>query len=242
MGHNGGSRKTGVFAMTTITIYEAKKRRHPTLDEYKRVAQLFDWAGRVHFTLYFHGENIRDGRSERVLKLLKDQEYLIAQVFGKVLIYSVRRRNRDGKHRGAEQIEHGLGHTIGLVRVRLADNQGIFSSGRNYKEYGFVPEWEVIYPTGKKLLFEFCTRDNFHRALKSKVERYQYFLAENDNTSVLFVLDVERSEIIDFINKIQPIGPMAFTDYTTFRNVPFGEQLKAPIYLWRDGQARPLRQ
>ena len=228
--------------MATITVYEAKKRRHPTLEEYKKVAQLFDWAGRVHFTLYFHGENIRDGRSERVLKLLKDQEYLIAQVYGKGLIYSIRRINRGGRHRGAEQVEHGLGHTIGLVRIRLADNQGVFSNGRNYKEYGFVPEWEVTYPTGKKLLFEFCTQDNFHRALKSKVERYERFLSDNDNTSVLFVLDVERQEIIDFLNKNQPTGPMAFADYTTFRNVPFGEQLKAPIYLWRDGQARPLRQ
>lgn len=228
--------------MASITLYEAQKRRHPTLDEYKKVAQLFDWAGRVHFTLYFHGKNIRDGRSERVLKLLKDQEYLIAQVYGKGLIYSVKRRNRDRRHRGLEQVEHGLGHTIGLVRIKLADNQGVFTNGRNYKEYGFIPEWEVTYPTGKKLLFEFCTLDNFHRALKSKVERYQRFLAENANTSVLFVLDVERQEIIDFLTKIQPTGPMAFAEYTTFRNIPFGEQLKAPIYLWRDGQARPLRQ
>ena len=66
---------------------------------------------------------------------------------------------------------------------------------------------------------------------------------------VIFVLDVKRSLVQGFIERLYPTGepfyfndgePFYFTDYDTFKSVPIGKQLSEPIYIWQDGKEYPL--
>jgi hypothetical protein len=55
---------------------------------------------------------------------------------------------------------------------------------------------------------------------------------------------VPREKVQKFVWEIIPIGlPVFFTDFETFKSVPIGEQLSAPIYIWgEDGKTYPLTQ
>lgn len=59
--------------MNYSIIYEAVKRRHPTIKEFLSLGGKFGSAYHWHYTLFFHGRLFRDGRTERVLlKLVRD--------------------------------------------------------------------------------------------------------------------------------------------------------------------------
>ena len=110
---------------------------------------------------------------------------------------------------------------------------------KSFRGGGVIPEWGLRYSSGKLLLFEFCTRNNFERygLVKSKMSRYKEIYPE---ALVLFVLDVERETVETFVGNITGEN-FFFTDYETFKNVPLGEALDAPIYLWEDGTSGSLR-
>ena len=91
-------------------------------------------------------------------------------------------------------------------------------------------------------LYEFTTRSNFYGRLHRKIKAYEKNLPKIEERFgrgfVLFVCDVKR----DYVMSFQPKPDWAvFTDYTTFKSVPIGDQLTAPVYIWCDGRELPLR-
>ena len=110
---------------------------------------------------------------------------------------------------------------------------------KSFRGGGVIPEWGVRFSNGKLLLFEFCTEDNFERygLVKGKMTRYKQIYPE---ALVLFVIDVEREKVEKFVST--GTGENFFlTDYETFKSIPIGQQLTAPIHIWEDGKTYPLR-
>src|SRR3989337_3520766 len=81
------------LCMEYSTLYEAKKRCNPTIREYLEAAQLFHWAKKEHYTVWFKGNLVRDGRTERVLKRLVDKGRLRSVGYGRCLVYCAKRLN-----------------------------------------------------------------------------------------------------------------------------------------------------
>ena len=124
----------------------------------------------------------------------------------------------------------------------------------------------IRYPNRKLLLFEFSTEDNFERTnlMKGKINAYQRHLEKIEEkfqakATVLFVIDMPRGTVESFVGSLKrevgsaggvppplyegdsfPLNPFFFTDYKTFLNVPFGQQMAAEIYFWHDGKEYSL--
>jgi hypothetical protein len=134
---------------------------------------------------------------------------------------------------------------------------------RFFTKFSGVPEWGIVYPDGKMLLLEFCTRSNFFYSglMRGKLSAYQRTLEKIEErfqakAIVVFVLDVPRPVVEGYVGSLHgaagsvadaplgggysPLTPFYFVDYETFLKVPIGEQLKAAIYYWHDGKSYPL--
>lgn len=207
-----------------------------TQRDFLKVAQVFNWATKKHFVVWFTGENReRHFRIETLLKRLSDNGRLRVANYGKKLVYiTPRRKNLDNY-----QILHGLGVTEGLVRLVVSDRSATIIPERKFKAKA-RPEFGLVYKDSM-LMYEFCTRDNAKRldVLRRKVNAYNSYLKEKQ--MVLFVMQLTRDEVKSVINRLKPAGPFMFTDLTTFMEVPYGEQLTAKIYLWEDGNEYQLR-
>jgi hypothetical protein len=216
------------------------KNRTTTISryDYLKTAQLFDWATKEHYVLWFMGEKKRHKRTEVMLPRLVNQEKLIAKRYGKKLVYIVPRKGR----KPHPNIEHGLGCTGGLVRIWRSRMDGVIIPEREFRGFGIVPEWGIGYHNGKMLLYEFCTAKNFFKSgnVQGKITRYNRYLPLIEQKFgregiVLFVIDVNRRIVDEFVTSRMPLGSQFFfTDYKTFRYENIGEQLTAPIYIWGD--------
>jgi hypothetical protein len=112
------------------------------------------------------------------------------------------------------------------------------------------------------LLFEFSTKSNFlfSGKMQGKLQAYEKNLEKIESkfkakAMVVFVLDIPKAMVERFVLAERlagsvadappegghPLAPVFFTDYETFKKVPIGEQLTAPIYFWNDGKQYPLR-
>jgi hypothetical protein len=173
-----------------------------------------------------------------MLPRLVDRGKLRRQKYGAKLVYIAPKFKKVPR---IENIEHGLGVTEGLVRFWRSDMTAEIIPSRFFRGMGNVPEWGMKFDDGL-LLYEFCTRSNVYARLKKKVETYPQSLYKIEekfgNAYVLFVCDVTREYVKNF--ELKPDWAM-FTDYETFKRVPIGEQLTAPIYFWCDGKERPFR-
>jgi hypothetical protein len=116
---------------------------------------------------------------------------------------------------------------------------------------GSVPEWGLRYPSGKMILFEYSTEDNFSRqyVMFGKLNAYKNHLETinrrfDSSGIVVFVCDVPKPKLETLIDRVRPTSlPIFFTDMDTFQSVPISQQLTAPIYLWgEDGKTYPLVQ
>jgi hypothetical protein len=200
-----------------------------TQQAFLKVSQVFNWATKNHYVMWFTGERLeRHRRIEVLLKRLSDSGRLRVAEYGHKLVYI------SPKHRRSIdnfQIIHGLGVTEGLVRLMLADRSGIIVPERKFKTKT-RPEFGIVWGE-KTLLYEYCTKDNAKRfdVLKRKLNGYSFL---KPNQSVLFVMNISREEVKETIKRLHPEGPFLFTDLTTFMSVPLGEQLTAKIYLWED--------
>lgn len=221
---------------------------YTTLKGYLRAAQIFEWATKEHYALYFTGSEKRHRRTERVLPKLVQQKKLISAKYGKRLVYSAPRQGRNKEH--LLFIEHGLGCTEGLIRFFWGKMNCEIIPERFFKGCGSVPEWGIRYSDGKMLLFEFSTSHDFHYSnkIRNKLAAYRKNLENINNkfsaeSIILFVFDVPREKVVRMVEKLQPLGThVFFTDYTTFKNVPIRKQFEAPIYIWgRDGKSYPLQ-
>ncbi len=211
-------------------------------DKYLEIAQLFHWATREHYIMWFTGRLDRHRRTEVMLPRLVKKGKLVAVRHGNRFVYSAPRRKNG-------LIDHGLGCTEGLVRIWRSRMDGTIIPERYFRGFGSVPEWGIWYPNGKLLLYEYSSKNNFEQAriVKTKVTKYQTNLPDltfnfvADEAVVLFVIDISRERVKNFIERIAPDGPFFFTDYESFKKVPIGEQLKAPIYFWgEDGKEYTL--
>jgi len=167
---------------------------------------------------------------------------------------------------GRNKIVHGLGCTECLVRFYRSKMDGEIIAERFFYGLGAVPEWGIRYPNGKLLLLEYCTENNFLHSnmMKGKINAYIRYLEKIEekfqaNAIVVFVMDVPRVKVKNFVGTLKrdvgsvadasalhegdrfPFNPFFFTDYRTFLDVPFGQQLAAPIYFWMDGKEYPLK-
>jgi hypothetical protein len=205
--------------------------------QYLKISQLFDWATARHYTLFLTGNETRIHSAESVLPHLVHKGYLKRTRYGHKFVYRVPRLCK-GVWDDEVQIEHGLGVTEGLVRFFRSDPTGLIIPSRKYRGKGIIPEWAIQYQ--RVLAYEFCTEDNARRltVIKSKLSRYQKLFPDY---SVLFVMDVQREKVEELVKRLDPDGMFYFTDYATFKEVSIGEQLTAPIYLWKDLDSYPLR-
>lgn len=219
-----------------------------TQKRYLEAAQLFHWATKDHYTLWFTGAlQKRDRRTEAILPRLVKNKKLIAVKDGKPLVYTVPRRVRNPEH--FLKVEHGLGVTEGLIRFWWANMTGEIIEERFFYGCGCVPEFGIRYPNKKILLFEFSTKSDCERSTKimNKLAAYKKYLYQiedkfNSEPLIVFVLDIPKEKISKLVDKVKPVDiPVFFTDYETFKNVPIRRQLSTPIYIWgEDGKTYPL--
>lgn len=216
---------------------------------YLKVAQGFHWATKEHFILWFTGRTERHRRTETILPRLVRKGKLTSYQYKKRLIYAVPRVNRK-RIKGKKyypKVEHGLGCTEGLVRFWLS-RKGEIIPERKFRGFEVVPEWGIKYGDDL-ILYEFCTEDNFYQSgnVQGKITRYKKHLRGIEQqfrgkVSVVFVIDVDRWTVQNFVDEKIPIGEQFFfSDYDTFLKSPYGEQLIDPIYIWGDnGWPYPL--
>lgn len=210
-------------------------------DQYINIGQFFHWATQDHYKLWFKGTTNRHPRTERILPRLVRKGKLVSRDFGKKLVYAVPRMKNT-------PVYHGLGVTETIVRIHHS-KPGVIIPERFFKGLGSVPDWGINYE-GKLLLVEFSTQDNFEdpRVIKTKLTRYEdnlekieaRFKAQPQTTVVLFVLDVSRERVKNFLLRNSPGEAYYFTDFGTFKEAPFGQQFTTPIYFWRDGKEYTL--
>jgi hypothetical protein len=224
-----------------------------TIESYKDALEVFHWATKRHFQLWFTGQNqTRHRRTESVLVRLTKNKVAVSHLYQGKLIYS--------KKRALAEVVHGLACTECLVRFYRSNMDGTAVPEKYFRGLGSVPEWGIIYPKGTMLLFEFCTKSNFYYTgnMRGKLSAYEKNLGEierkfNAKATVVFVIDVERPAIEHYVGSlggvppryegdVSPLTPFFFVDYESFLEVPIGKQFQAPIYIWgTDGKVYPLR-
>jgi len=230
---------------------------------YIEASQVFHWATKRHFQLWFTGEaKKRHRRTETVLRRLTKRGKLRSFLYGKKLVYASPRNVRGfDEFSGLTKVVHGLACTECLVRIYRSRPDGVIIAERFFYGLGSVPEWGIIYPNGVMLLLEFCTKSNFFftNNMLSKLTAYKRNIGKieekfNSKAIILFVIDVPREVVNRFVLKnglsaqdVPAVGSVAgalpnamFTDYGSFLSIPIGSQLAAPIYFWIDGRPYPL--
>jgi hypothetical protein len=251
--------------MTDIILYEAEKhglltsppptQRGVTFSEMRRAGQMFGgWFLKEHLWGFFHGSFSRDnGSVERHLKKLVDRGEWISHPFEKKLAYSVKRVNRKRSHTYPSTMYHELNVSGALVRFWHGDDKPkeYIPTTYFFETAKRRPEWALKLDSGTTIIFEFCTEDNFKKALKKKLEQYLLTLLCVAKPLVVFVCDVDMKLIQGFVERnrtlltvnvrYQSTSPYFFADARVFRAQPLGTALTAPIYLWQDGQLGPLR-
>lgn len=203
--------------------------------QYSTFFQLVICADAAQVRMWFTGSVERHQRTERVLRRLVERGKLKETKLGVMKIYYAPKYDHVGN------IEHGLGVTEGLVRFWRSDMTSEIILSKHFRGMGSIPEWGMKFGD-THLLYEFCTRSNYYGRLRKKIGAYEDNILKIagvfGESFVLFVCDVDRK----YLRNFQPKPDWAFfTDYETFRSVPIGSQLTAPIYFWCDGKEYPLR-
>ena len=217
--------------------------RHPSITRrrFLRVAQALHHFTRRQAVIFFKGEDRRDKRVEFLLPHFERKGRLKAFWYQGRKVYVVPRKGR-------LNVDHGLACSECLTRIWQARPYGEIYPEKKFKTYPMVPEWAIRYSSGKMLLFEFSTADNAGRTslMAAKVNKYldnlhaitRDFQAE---VVVLFVMDIPRVKVEQFVAGTIPADPIFFIDYRTFMTVHAGEVLTAPVYIWGgDGNTYPL--
>jgi hypothetical protein len=220
------------------------------ITDYLEAAQVFHWATKTHYVVWFTGVNRRHKRTEALLPYLVRKGKLKVCKHRKEFAYSAPRKSRKHDERMCYPfIDHGLACTEGLVRFWRSNMDAEIIPEYVFKGCGIVPEWGLRFPNGKLLLYEHSTRNNFEHAgiVSGKISHYERLLEGiekkfgAEEAIVLFVLDIERERVQTFVDKKVASREFFFTDYKTFLSVPIGQQLYVPIYIWGgDSESYPL--
>lgn len=153
-------------------LMEKNTMRTIPKERYLELSQVFHWATKQHYILMLTPKIDRHRRTEVMLPRLVRKGKLTATYYGKKLVYCALRKNRK-RICGSQYyptIAHGLACTEALVRFSISDPNCEVIGERYLRGFKIVPEWAILYPNKKLLLFEFCTKDNFKRraVFKSK--------------------------------------------------------------------------
>jgi hypothetical protein len=249
--------------MTTITLYDSQKskplhssprrKKEVTLEKMRRAMQLFGrWFTKEHLWGFFHGSFTRDnGYIERNLKNMEESGELVTVELKKgQKAYTVKRVNRQRSHSYDENLTHELYLTGAIVRFWRADpDPKEMIPPSFFKGCPLLPDFALRLSSGTTIVFEMCTDSNFTKELKHKVRLYPHVIERVEKPMVVFACDVDVERIGGFVERNremliiyhqgQVASPYYFTDYRLFRDVPLGQALTAPIYLWYDGSNLP---
>jgi hypothetical protein len=219
-----------------------------TKKDYERVSQLFNWATQEHYRIWFTSSTARHKRTEVILPRMVRRGELISTWYDGHLAYAVPRLCKSPN--AFQLIEHGLGVTTCLVNLGVADPNAEIIPDRSFHGFRSVPDVGLAYPNrGTMILVEHTTPDNFARhKVETKLALYERSLDQikqkfECQPVVLFVIDADRERISDLVSK-KGREFAFFVDYASFKAVPIGGHLIAPIYLWGIGgvsQSLPLR-
>ncbi len=238
-------------------------RRHSIITEdiVLQLVKVLRWATRLILVLYFWGVEKRAKALEMLLPQLEREGKLAVTWHKGEKVYSVARKKRVKPVSMDHEIACALILVL-LLRCRMEESEIV--PERAFRSFGIVPEDGIRYSDVRNtmLIFEYCTRSNFTHGgvMKSKITRYRKYLPQMEakfkrSITVLFVIDIERSRVREFVGTLKrdvgfvadgrtsalyggdtfPFDPFFFTDYQTFKSVPIGEALTAKIYFWTDG-------
>ena len=237
---------------------EIKMRRHSiiTEDNILSAVRMFRWVTRSSLLLYFGGREKRIKALEYLLPKFEREGLLDVVWHRGEKVYSIARK----KSVKPVSMEHEIACAEILCRLwRCRMEEGEIFMERAFRGFGIVPEAGIRYSEERNtmLLFEYCTFSNFTHGgtMKSKLTRYKMYLPAIEkkvkrSITVLFIIDIERYKVKEFVRRMQPIlvepffstfagsshYPFFFTDYQTFKSVPVGGALTTKIYFWQDGR------
>lgn len=213
------------------------------IESYVEASRVFHWASMRHYQLWFTGQAAkRHRRSETVLNKLVKKGKLRAIRYGSKLIYNSRRVKDE--FLVVPKVPHGLACTEALVRIWRSRMEGVVVPEKYFTHFGAVPEWGIIYPNHTILLFEYCSKTDFHYTGKintklSNYERWAERIGESFKAKpiVLFLIDEKR----DLVKEFAKGHEYYFCDWYTFVQNNLSKADTAPIYFWSDWENQPLR-
>jgi hypothetical protein len=187
-----------------------KTRRHSIITEDKvlQAVKMFRWVTRWILVLFFGGGQSRIKALEEMLPSLEREGRLIVTWHSGKKVYSIARKKKEKK----VSIPHEIACALILVLLwRCRMSEGEIVPERVFRGFGIVPEGGLRYSEERNtmLIFEYCTLKNFMHGgvMKSKITRYIKYLPQMEarfgrRIKVLFVLDIERTEVKKFVKRI----------------------------------------
>jgi hypothetical protein len=179
-----------------------------TADVILLVVRVLRYATRFILILFFGGEERRVKALEILLPALEREGLLFSEWQKGEKVYSIARKKRVKPVSIAHEIACALILVL-LWRCRMAESEIV--PERAFRGFGIVPEAGIRYSEERNtmLIFEYCTRSNFTHGgvMKSKITRYIKYLPQMEVKfgrliTVLFVLDIERSEVRKFVQRM----------------------------------------
>lgn len=225
---------------------QEKMGRHSiiTKADVLKIVRLLRWVTRAVLVLFFAGRARRIKALEKLLPILEREGFLAFDWHRGEKVYSIARKDRVGPV--------SMGHEIACALIlvlfwRCRMEEGEIIPERAFRGFGIVPENGLRFSEERNtmLIFEFETPQDFVRKMKSKITRYLKYLPAMEakfkrNITVLFVIDVERSKVKDFVNRISQLASMTnFADWddTGEREDGSDGSLRSPLY---QGDTFPL--
>src|SRR5688572_14529931 len=143
-----------------------------------------------------------------MLPALENEGLVLSQRHRGEKVYSVPRKRRGNP----VSMDHELACALILVMLwRCRMEEGEIVPERAFRGFGIVPEAGIRYSEERNtmLIFEYGTRSNFTHGgvMKSKITRYIKYLPQMEvrfdrRITVLFVLDIERSDVKKFVQRM----------------------------------------
>jgi hypothetical protein len=189
-----------------------------TKDDVLRAIRLLRWVTRLILVLFFGGGAKRIKALERLLPALEREGWIFAEWYRGEKVYSIARKRRVKP----VSMEHEIACALILIllwRCRMEESEIV--PERAFRGFGIVPEAGIRYSEERNtmILIEYESSKDYKRAMKGKITRYKRYLPEMEakfkrNITVLFVIDVERSKVKDFVMRVRHLLNM--NDFADF--------------------------
>lgn len=203
------------YPMVKLSTFSRQKSRkmgrHSTIakDDVLRAVRLLRWVTRLVLVLFFGGTAKRIKALERLLPALERDGWIFSEWHRGEKVYSIARKRRVKP----VSMDHEIACALILVllwRCRIEESEIV--PERAFRGFGIVPEAGIRYSEERNtmIVIEYETRKDYKRSMKSKITRYKKYLPDMEakfkrNITVLFVIDVERSEVRDFVRRVSPL-------------------------------------